>query len=163
MGLPYSPNPFVVDTALLKRRFLEAQRICHPDVWATKTEPEKEAALELSNTVNAAYKTLTSPLHRIEYILKRNGVELEEADQLNDFELINEIMEAREEIDNVQPGNADRLHGLRDENNAKILQLVKMIERLVAKADWRETKNAAIRLKYLDGIEQAIRRRLEIM
>ncbi|KAI6153592.1 hypothetical protein BKA82DRAFT_937146 [Pisolithus tinctorius] len=163
MGLPYSPNPFVVDTALLKRRFLEAQRICHPDAWATKTEPEKEAALELSNTVNAAYKTLTSPLHRIEYILKRNGVELEEADQLNDFELINEIMEAREEIDNVQPGNADRLHELRDENNAKISQLVKMIERLVAKADWRETKNAAVRLKYLDGIEQAIRRRLEIM
>jgi len=38
MGLPYEPNPFVVDAALLKRRFLEAQRISHPDAWATKSE-----------------------------------------------------------------------------------------------------------------------------
>ncbi|KAI6136637.1 hypothetical protein F5141DRAFT_1075797 [Pisolithus sp. B1] len=163
MGLPYSPNPFVVDTALLKRRFLEAQRICHPDAWATKTEPEKRRALELSNTVNAAYKALKSPLHRIEYILKRNGIETEEADQLDDIELIDEIMQAREEIDSVQPGNPERLHGLRDRNDAKMSQLIKTIEGLVAKGDWRETKSAAVRLKYLDGIEQAIRRRLEDM
>lgn len=38
LGLPYDPNPFIVDTALLKRRFLDAQRICHPDAWATKSE-----------------------------------------------------------------------------------------------------------------------------
>lgn len=163
MGLPYSPNPFVVDTALLKHRFLEAQRICHPDAWATKTEPEKRTALELSNTVNAAYKTLKSPLHRIEYILKRNGVEMEEADQLDDVELIDEIMQAREEIDSMQSGNLGRLHELRDQNDAKISQLVKMTEGLVAKEDWRETKSAAVRLKYLDGIDQAIRRRLENM
>lgn len=163
MGLPYSPNPFVVDTALLKRRFLDAQRICHPDAWATKTEPEKDTALELSNTVNAAYRTLKSPLHRIEYILERNGVAMEEEDQLDDIELIDEIMGVREEIDNVQPGNSVRLHGLRDQNNAKISQLVKMIEGLVAGGNWREAKSGAVRLKYLDGIEQAIRRRLESM
>ncbi|KIK28545.1 hypothetical protein PISMIDRAFT_673586 [Pisolithus microcarpus 441] len=120
MGLPYSPNPFMVDTALLKHRFLEAQRICHPDAWATKTEPEKRTALELSNTVNAAYRTLKSPLHRIEYILKRNGVEMEEADQLDDVELIDEIMQAREEIDSVQSGNPERLHGLRDQNDGTV-------------------------------------------
>jgi molecular chaperone HscB len=38
LGLPYEPNPFVVDTALLKRRFIEAQRVSHPDAWATKSE-----------------------------------------------------------------------------------------------------------------------------
>ena len=37
-GLPYGPNPFVVDTGDLKRRFLEAQRLCHPDGWATRSE-----------------------------------------------------------------------------------------------------------------------------
>ncbi|KAI6031830.1 hypothetical protein BKA83DRAFT_4205960 [Pisolithus microcarpus] len=148
MGLPYSPNPFMVDTALLKHRFLEAQRICHPDAWATKTEPEKRTALELSNTSISSSAT---------------GVEMEEADQLDDVELIDEIMQAREEIDSVQSGNPERLHGLRDQNDAKISQLVKMIEGLVAKDDWRETKSAAVRLKYLDGIDQAIRRRLENM
>lgn len=38
LGLPYEPNPFVVDRTLLKRRFLEAQRVSHPDAWATKGE-----------------------------------------------------------------------------------------------------------------------------
>jgi molecular chaperone HscB len=33
--LPFEPNPFVVDTSKLKRRYLEAQKICHPDTWAT--------------------------------------------------------------------------------------------------------------------------------
>ena len=38
LGQPYEPNPFVVDTGDLKRRFLEAQRLCHPDGWATRSE-----------------------------------------------------------------------------------------------------------------------------
>ncbi|KIM66199.1 hypothetical protein SCLCIDRAFT_357298 [Scleroderma citrinum Foug A] len=160
LGLPYDPNPFIVDTALLKRRFLDAQRICHPDGWATKSEAEKGAALELSNAVNAAYKTLTSPLHRVEYILRRNGVETGEEDQLDDIELISEIMETREEIDNIQPGNAERLLALRDENNTKISEVARTIEELVAREDWPQTRRAAVRLKYLDTIDDSIKRRL---
>ena len=34
--LPTEPNPFVVDSATLRRRFLEAQTVCHPDSWVTK-------------------------------------------------------------------------------------------------------------------------------
>ncbi|KAL4070933.1 hypothetical protein J3A83DRAFT_4093958 [Scleroderma citrinum] len=160
LGLPYNPNPFVVDTAVLKRQYLDAQRICHPDAWATKSEVLKEAALELSNIVNAAYKTLTSPLHRVEYILHRNGIETLEEDQLDDIELISEIMEVREEVDNVQPGNTERLLALQDENNAKISELAGSIEEWVGRQDWRETKSAAVRLKYLEGIQDAINRRL---
>ena len=37
-GLPYDPNPFVVNTSLLKKRFHDAQRVCHPDAWATKDD-----------------------------------------------------------------------------------------------------------------------------
>jgi hypothetical protein len=34
--LPYEPNPFTINMPLLKKRFLEAQAICHPDTWSTK-------------------------------------------------------------------------------------------------------------------------------
>jgi len=35
-GLPYEPNPFVIDVSLLKERFRNTQAICHPDSWASK-------------------------------------------------------------------------------------------------------------------------------
>jgi molecular chaperone HscB len=67
--------------------------------------------------VNTAYKTLSSPLDRIEYLLRRNGIETGEADQLDDLELITEIMEAREEIEAIQSENADQLHAVRETND----------------------------------------------
>lgn len=36
--LPLEPNPFVVDTFKLKQKYLEAQKLCHPDAWAVHGE-----------------------------------------------------------------------------------------------------------------------------
>ena len=33
-----SANPYTLDTRDLRRRFLRAQRLCHPDAWAQKGE-----------------------------------------------------------------------------------------------------------------------------
>lgn len=35
-GLPYEPNPFNVDTSALRRQFILAQGIVHPDKWSGK-------------------------------------------------------------------------------------------------------------------------------
>lgn len=35
-GLPYEPNPFIVDLSALKQRFRQAQAVCHPDTWTSK-------------------------------------------------------------------------------------------------------------------------------
>ncbi|KAG0708858.1 hypothetical protein DFH29DRAFT_889360 [Suillus ampliporus] len=160
LGLPYDPNPFAVDAALLKRRFLEAQRISHPDAWATKSESKRDIALHVSNAVNAAYKALSSPLHRIEYILQRNGFETEEADPLEDLELISEIMEVREEI---ETGGIERICTLEEDNDNKMCEVLSTINRSVAEKNWEETKAAAVRLKYLNGIADAIKQRLDNM
>ncbi|EGO02234.1 hypothetical protein SERLA73DRAFT_178082 [Serpula lacrymans var. lacrymans S7.3] len=160
-GFPYDPNPFVVDTSTLKRRFHDAQRVCHPDAWATRDDNLREAALDVSNLINTAYKTLSDPLLRAEYILRRNNVEVEEADQLDDMELISEVMEAREEIDNVQAGESARLFELQDENDAKVQEAINNIKELVQHKRWTEVKTAAVRLKYLQGIRDAIKHRLD--
>ncbi|KAG2044853.1 hypothetical protein BDR03DRAFT_1004074 [Suillus americanus] len=165
LGLPYEPNPFVVDAALLKRRFIEAQRVSHPDAWATKSERfiqqlQRDIALDVSNTLNAAYKALSSPLHRIEYILQRNGLMTAEADPLDDLELISEIMEVREEI---EAGDVERIRSLEEDNDNKIRQVVSTVTKSVAEKNWEETKVAAVRLKYLNGIADAIKQRLDNM
>ncbi|KAG1749988.1 uncharacterized protein EDB91DRAFT_1110744 [Suillus paluster] len=160
LGLPYKPNPFSVDAALLKRRFLEAQRISHPDAWATKSESKRDTALHVSNAVNTAYKALSSPLHRIEYILQRNGFQTEEVDPLEDLELISEIMEVREEI---EAGGIERIRALEVDNDNKMSEVLSIINRSVAENNWEETKAAAVRLKYLNGIADAIKQRLDNM
>lgn len=160
LGLPYEPNPFVVDTALLKRRFIEAQRVSHPDAWATKSESQRDIALHVSNTVNAAYKALSSPLHRIEYILQRNGLMTEEADPLEDLELISEVMEVREEI---EAGDIDQIRTIQEDNDKKISEVVSSVTKAVADKNWEETKVAAVRLKYLIGIADAVKKRLDNM
>lgn len=35
-GLPYEPNPFTIDLSALKKRFRQAQAVCHPDAWTSK-------------------------------------------------------------------------------------------------------------------------------
>ncbi|KAG1864207.1 hypothetical protein DFJ58DRAFT_205689 [Suillus subalutaceus] len=160
LGLPYEPNPFVVDAALLKRRFIEGQRVSHPDAWATKSELQRDIALDVSNTLNAAYKALSSPLHRIEYILQRNGLMVAEADPLEDLELISEIMEVREEI---EAGDVERIRTLEEDNDNKIREVVNTVIKSVAEKNWEETKVAAVRLKYLNGIAEAIKQRLDDM
>jgi hypothetical protein len=36
LGLNYDPNPFIVDVPTLKKRFRDAQSVCHPDSWASR-------------------------------------------------------------------------------------------------------------------------------
>ncbi|KAJ7254108.1 hypothetical protein B0H12DRAFT_1050918 [Mycena haematopus] len=152
-ALPSRPNPFVVDTALLKRRFREAQAACHPDSWASKGQHKQDIAQSLSSRVNEAYTSLLHPLRRAEYILEQNGLPMSENDKLDDLVFIAEIMDARENID--EAADEDELARIVDENTAKIEETVGMLERAVGAQKWVDVKEAAVRLKYLEGIRAA--------
>ena len=38
LGVPYEPNPFVVDTAAIKRHLRQLQNVVHPDRWVGKPQ-----------------------------------------------------------------------------------------------------------------------------
>jgi molecular chaperone HscB len=59
-------------------------------------------------------------LHRIEYILRRNGLETAEADPLEDMELISEIMEVREEI---EAGDIEQIRALEEDNDSEFYHM----------------------------------------
>lgn len=59
--LPSEPNPFVVDTFQLKRRYLEAQKLCHPDGWASRGEVHRYILI-LSCYTEDAYRIRKKPL-----------------------------------------------------------------------------------------------------
>ena len=77
-GLPYRLN---LDTKQLEREFYDLSRHLHPDINAGGSGPEQEWSLEKSSQLNDAYRTLKDPITRTEYLLRLQGVQLEEQSQ----------------------------------------------------------------------------------
>ncbi len=74
-GLPRKLN---LDVAHLERDFYELSRKLHPDLNARADKREQQWSLEQSSLLNDAYRTLKDPIKRTQYLLRLEGVELEE-------------------------------------------------------------------------------------
>jgi len=74
-GLPRKLN---LDAAILEKDFYELSRKLHPDLNAKAGSQEQEWSLQQSSLLNDAHRTLKDPIRRTEYLLKLEGVELEE-------------------------------------------------------------------------------------
>jgi molecular chaperone HscB len=72
------PRKLNLDTAVLEKEFYVLSRHLHPDVFGQADEQERTWSLEQSSMLNDAYRTLKDPIKRTEYLLRIEGVELEE-------------------------------------------------------------------------------------
>src|SRR5712692_2842021 len=74
-GLPRKLN---LDVPALEKDFYELSRKLHPDLNARAGSQEQEWSLQQSSLLNDAYRTLKDPIKRTQYLLRLEGVELEE-------------------------------------------------------------------------------------
>ena len=72
------PRKLNLDTAALEKEFYALSRRLHPDLFAQADPEERALSLEQSSMLNDAYRTLKDPIKRTEYLLRLEGVELEE-------------------------------------------------------------------------------------
>lgn len=72
------PRKLNLDPAILEQEFYELSRKLHPDVYARAGKQEQEWSMEQSSLLNDAYRTLKDPIKRTQYLLRLEGVELEE-------------------------------------------------------------------------------------
>ena len=72
------PRKLDLDVRALEKDFYALSRRLHPDVYAQSSAREREWSDEQSSRLNDAYRTLKDPIKRTEYVLKLEGVELEE-------------------------------------------------------------------------------------
>jgi molecular chaperone HscB len=72
------PQHLTIDLPFLEKSFYALSRKLHPDRFASRPPAEQAAALAQSSNLNDAYRTLRDPIARTEYLLKLEGVELEE-------------------------------------------------------------------------------------
>jgi molecular chaperone HscB len=72
------PRKLSLDVASLEKDFYELSRKLHPDLNARAGSKEQEWSLQQSSLLNDAYRTLKDPIKRTQYLLRLEGVELEE-------------------------------------------------------------------------------------
>ncbi|MEJ7691826.1 Fe-S protein assembly co-chaperone HscB [Daejeonella sp.] len=132
------PVSFQIDEAQLKKKFYAFSKEYHPDFHANESQEKQDEILELSTINNKAYKVLSDPLKRIEYILELHDM-IAEGDKytlpqefLMDMMDVNEalmdmefdpdpsrLMTISSEIDQLEASLFDELKQLTDEFDAK--------------------------------------------
>ncbi|KUI65986.1 J-type co-chaperone JAC1, mitochondrial [Cytospora mali] len=181
-------GPFDIDVRALRREFLQLQAASHPDYHhsaqtttttttttttedpstpskttsssKSHSEPRRKAEA-LSSHINSAYKTLSSPLLRAQYILaERYGIDLagDEASRISgppDPELLTEVLYARETIEDA--GSEKDLEGLTAENDARIEEAVSRLGRALEEGDIAGAVVETVRLRYWENIRESVR------
>src|ERR1700730_2336507 len=140
------PQHLNLDVAALEKQFYALSRRLHPDRFAGKPAFEQEAALTASTHLNDAYRTLKDPILRTQYLLKLEGVELEEQSkaatdaaratgeqkkQVVPPELLEEVFELNMQLQEMQAAKAmgeDEPELRRDLMTAKDAFDAKMVE-----------------------------------
>ncbi len=72
------PRHLEIDLAALEQSFYAQSRKLHPDRFAARPAAEQADALARSSALNDAYRTLRDPIGRTEYLLRLEGVQMEE-------------------------------------------------------------------------------------
>ena len=96
------PVQFDVDLDLINARYLELQKILHPDRHASLGAQEQLIAVQKTAELNDALQVLKQPLKRAEYMLAEKNIDIRAEQQtLQDPEFLMQQMELREELSEI--------------------------------------------------------------
>lgn len=105
------PRRLTLDAQDLERRFRELSRKFHPDFYYNAAPAERLASLERSSYLNDAYRTLRSPVARIEHLLAIEGLPAagtaEGASTTVPPSLLEEVFALNEELDEIRESRED--------------------------------------------------------
>lgn len=151
---PPPSGPFAIDVRALRNEFLRKQATAHPDHHPREHKARAEA---LSARINDAYKTLSDPLLRAQYILSMRGIDLagDETAKVEDQELLLEVLEARETIEEAK--TESNLVLLGEDTERRINESVNVLEQAFKSDDIETARIEAVKLRYWMNIKESIR------
>ncbi|CAM9543113.1 unnamed protein product [Choristocarpus tenellus] len=152
------PVAVVLDVKQLEKSFMQMQKLFHPDLFGSKSTAEKEVSSNNSTIVNQAYQTLLSPMQRVKYLIKLQGIRVLEEDTRVGVhpDFLVEIMETRESLEACE-SQAEAEAILAQTLVLEEECLVGLEEALQA-GDRDALEAGAVRLRYLCRIEDEAKR-----
>ena len=104
------PRNLGIDAADLEKRFHALSRKWHPDLFARKSQAERDESLEASAVLNDAYRTLREPVARAVYLLKLEGFDIgEQGSKDVPPELLEEVFELNMALEELRDGDDNAL------------------------------------------------------
>ncbi len=98
---------FHVDTAALERAYHSLLTRFHPDRFAGKPQVEQRVAAQLCADINSGFRTLSNEVARAEYLLKRAGVDLAQAEREGvGTEFLMMQITLRERLEDIDSGDS---------------------------------------------------------
>ncbi|MBT8152128.1 MAG: Fe-S protein assembly co-chaperone HscB [Gammaproteobacteria bacterium] len=98
---------FDLDSSVLKQNARKLQREYHPDRYASHTPQEQRLAAQVSAQINSALATLLDPVRRANYLLQRQGIEINaQTHTERDTDFLMQQMALRETLEEARM-NAD--------------------------------------------------------
>ena len=159
------PIRLKVDKQSLQKKFIELSKKYHPDYFATQAFEKQAKALEISATLNKAWKTFQNPDETIKYVLQSKGLlEDEEKYQLPPGFLM-EMMEINEQlVESKMEENAEKtthLSSVISQLSTEIYEPVKEImehyqESITSEKELLQVKDYYFKKKYLTRIRQQL-------
>ncbi|TKW28474.1 hypothetical protein SEVIR_3G325500v4 [Setaria viridis] len=141
----------------LERRYKEWQKKLHPDLVHSKSEKERGYAAEQSALVIDAYRTLSNPLSRALYLLKLEGVHVDEEKTINDPELLMEMMEIREAVNDVS--DSQTLEKIQSQVKKKLETWSGSFEEAFDQKDFDRAIEATQRMRYYErAVEETVKK-----
>ena len=143
---------FELDTAELRRLFLEKSRAFHPDYFEDD-HAQQGKAIEVTAYNNKAFKALNSPTERLKYLIQINSSEADGPQKLpQDF--LMEMLELNEQIDEFSfaENNSTLKAAIELELNAGLENLMAHLIALVKEENWADAKSELLKLNYLERL-----------
>lgn len=148
------PRRFRLDAENLRRRYLALNRHAHPDFHTDESPEVHDLALQVSSALNDAYRTLSDPVSRAEYLLELLGGRSSAQDRSVPDGFLNHIVLLREEIEDARAsGDGETLAAMREQLGGRLDGMVRQLGELFGEFDATVACEGA-RLGELDRIRQ---------
>lgn len=151
---------FHINQRNLRKEFLQLQALHHPDKFPAGSAAHQKA-YALSTLLNNAYKTLSDPLLRSQYVLNElYGIDVMSEDNSahpTDPETLMIVMDAQEELENATGDDAEAtVEALKADNRTRIRDTEKELAAAFEAGDADRAKDESVKLKYWRSLESGL-------
>ena len=160
LTLPHGPppaSPFALSRFSLRKEFLALQSQHHPDKHPAGS-PHHRSSLALSSLLNTAYRTLSDPLLRAQYLLQlQYGIDVLSEDNgahPTDQATLMEVMEMQEQIEGAR--SEEEIQVMMEENRMRIEETVERMAGMFEQGDGKGAERECVRLKYWRSLQEGL-------